>query len=184
MMNQRSALFRVTPTQSMDSRSPVAGGRWLRRGFLRAAIPLGLAGAALPLLAGCGPAAPRPAPAAAKARVGVLSTGPGPEMPEFEALRRGLRELGYVEGQNLALELAETQAAAPALGVQVQPVEVPGPDQLAAALAATEGAGLDGLLALPDAVFLGLRAEIAGFAAGARLPAMFQEREYAQAGGL
>ena len=28
----------------------------------------------------------------------------GMEMPEFEALRRGLRELGYVEGQNLAFE--------------------------------------------------------------------------------
>src|SRR5205085_10403824 len=49
-------------------------------------------------------AAPRSQPAATKARIGVLSTGPGPEMPEFEALRRGLRELGYVEGQNISFE--------------------------------------------------------------------------------
>src|SRR5437867_11990140 len=104
MMNQRSTLFPAAPTApagTAGSRSPDTGGRLLRRRFLRAAVPLGLAGAGLPLLASCGPAASRPRPAAAKARIGVLSTGPGPEMPEFEALRRGLRELGYVEGQNI-----------------------------------------------------------------------------------
>src|SRR5947208_15092527 len=103
-MKQRSAFSLALPAGAAGSRSPAGGGHLPRRRFLRAAVPLGLAGAGLPLLAGCGPAAPRPTPAAAKARVGVLSTGPGPEMPEFEALRRGLRELGYVEGQNIAFE--------------------------------------------------------------------------------
>ena len=36
-------------------------------------------------------------------RVGYLSFGPGPS-PRSEALRQGLRELGYVEGQNVTIE--------------------------------------------------------------------------------
>ncbi len=35
-------------------------------------------------------------------RVGYLSLGPGPS-PRSEALQRGLRDLGYVEGQNIAI---------------------------------------------------------------------------------
>jgi len=36
-------------------------------------------------------------------RIGYLSPRPGIESPE-EAFRQGLRELGYVEGQNLIIE--------------------------------------------------------------------------------
>ena len=40
------------------------------------------------------------------ARVGVLSPGPGPasSWPVLEAFRQRLRELGYIEGRNLAIE--------------------------------------------------------------------------------
>jgi putative ABC transport system substrate-binding protein len=38
-------------------------------------------------------------------RIGYLSPGnPGSESTDFEAIRRGLRELGYIEGQNIAFE--------------------------------------------------------------------------------
>ena len=38
-------------------------------------------------------------------RIGVLSSGrPSPMPPQIEALRQGLRELGYIEGQNILVE--------------------------------------------------------------------------------
>lgn len=37
--------------------------------------------------------------------VGFLgSSSPGPYVPMLDAFRRGLKEVGYVEGQNLAIE--------------------------------------------------------------------------------
>jgi len=38
------------------------------------------------------------------ARIGFLAQGPAPSGPTFEAFRQGLRELGYVEGQNIVIE--------------------------------------------------------------------------------
>src|ERR1700737_4083557 len=37
-------------------------------------------------------------------RVGILSPAENDATPEIEAFRRGLRELGYVEGRNVTLE--------------------------------------------------------------------------------
>ena len=34
-------------------------------------------------------------------RIGILETIPAPANPNFDALRNGLRELGYDEGRNL-----------------------------------------------------------------------------------
>jgi putative ABC transport system substrate-binding protein len=68
-----------------------------RRFFLRGA---GVAG--LGLLASCG-RLPWQAPPRIP-RIGVLSSAADPADPTNEALRQGLRELGYVEGQNLIVE--------------------------------------------------------------------------------
>ena len=38
-------------------------------------------------------------------RVGVLIAGHPPTRPSLEGFRQGLRDLGYIEGQNIVLEL-------------------------------------------------------------------------------
>jgi ABC-type uncharacterized transport system substrate-binding protein len=44
-------------------------------------------------------------------RIGVLRPGLA-AAPNYEAFRRGLRELGYVEGQNVVLEFRDVEAKA------------------------------------------------------------------------
>ncbi len=70
-----------------------ARGAWDRRRFVMACGALLFA----PRLSGAQPGGGAP-------RVGFLFYGsPGPS-PEIDAFRRGLRDLGYVEGQNIAVE--------------------------------------------------------------------------------
>jgi len=75
-------------------------------------------------------------------RIGYLSLAPGPS-PRSEALRQGLRDLGYVENQNLAIEYKWTdgdldrlrEAAAELVRLKVDVIITGGP---AATLAATK----------------------------------------------
>ncbi len=79
----------------------------------------------------------------------------------------------------------ETQEAAQRLGMQLQLVQARGPDEFEGAFAAIERAGADALLVVPSgAVYLNRRAHIAEFAARARLPSMYEAREWVEAGGL
>jgi putative tryptophan/tyrosine transport system substrate-binding protein len=78
----------------------------------------------------------------------------------------------------------ETQGAARALGITLQPHEVQGPKDFAAAFAAIADEHPDALLALQDAVTMQQRNEIIDFAIQKRLPSMFQEKGWAAAGGL
>ncbi len=80
--------------------------------------------------------------------------------------------------------LKEAGTAARALGLDLQPVSARQPDEIEGAFAAMSGARADGLVVLPDAIFLNLRARIAGLASKSRLPAMYGFREEAEAGGL
>src|SRR5262245_25386088 len=70
--------------------------RLSRRQFVQG---VGVAG--LGLLVGCGRLPWQAQPAARIPRLGFLSTPPSPREAAF---REGLRELGYVEGQNLIIE--------------------------------------------------------------------------------
>jgi putative ABC transport system substrate-binding protein len=56
------------------------------------------------LLAGCGLLSAPTSPPGHIPRIGWLSPVNGPGSREFEAVRQGLRELGYVEGQTVAIE--------------------------------------------------------------------------------
>ena len=113
-----------------------------RRQFLRG----GLALAGLGLLAGCGALPPRTAPAAKVPRIGYQSTAStSANAARLEAFRQGLRELGYVEGQNVAIEYRFAEGKAERLGelaaelvrLEVDVIVTAAPSSTRAATAAT-----------------------------------------------
>lgn len=82
------------------------------------------------------------------------------------------------------LVLRETEAAAQALGLQLQVVEVRGPTDFENAFSRIARERVGGLLVLPDAMFRNQQRRIFDLAAKSRLPAMYWSRELVDAGGL
>ena len=82
------------------------------------------------------------------------------------------------------LVVRETEAAARTLGVQLQSLEVRGPDDFESAFAAATRGRAGALITVEDPLTLTHRARIVDFAAKSRLPAMYPNREYVDAGGL
>jgi len=80
--------------------------------------------------------------------------------------------------------MKEVEAAARALGVELQPLEVRRASDFASAFQAATQARAGGLIVLNDSLFVGERVQIAGLAARTRLPAVYGFREQAEAGGL
>ena len=78
----------------------------------------------------------------------------------------------------------EAEAAAPGLGVQLQWVEVRNPNDLDRAFATMVRQRAGALLVLPDPLFTFHRQRIVDLAAKHRLPAMYGQREWVEAGGL
>jgi putative ABC transport system substrate-binding protein len=78
----------------------------------------------------------------------------------------------------------ELQAAARAFGVQLQVFDARSPDQLDNAFAAMTRERAAALLVLTDSMFVGQRRRVADLAARSRLPAMYYQREFVDAGGL
>ncbi len=85
---------------------------------------------------------------------------------------------------NPAFQLEETQEAARLLGLQLHLLEPRSPNELASAFTAMAREGVGALITLPDAMFFSERVQIAKLAAESRLPAMFPERDFVDAGGL
>ena len=83
-----------------------------------------------------------------------------------------------------ALEWRETQIAAQALGVQLQSLPVRGPEDFDSAFEATAREHAGALLVLGDSLTFGHRTRIVDLAAKSRLPAMYEVREFAAAGGF
>jgi len=88
------------------------------------------------------------------------------------------------DGPGNAAERNEIESAARTLGVQVQPVEVRGADDLANAFSAITRAGANALMGLTDTRFGGNRKRIVELSAKNRLPAIYPERLFVEAGGL
>ena len=78
----------------------------------------------------------------------------------------------------------EAQIAARAFGVQAQVSEARTPDQLDAAFATMTRERAAALFVLSDSVFYGQRRRIVDLAATSRLPAMYSQKEFVDAGGL
>jgi putative ABC transport system substrate-binding protein len=81
-------------------------------------------------------------------------------------------------------ELKETQAAARALGLQLQSLGVRNRDELRTAFSAMSQARADAIVVLSDAMFFGERKQIADLAAANRLPAVSWSGEFAKSGVL
>jgi len=81
-------------------------------------------------------------------------------------------------------ELCEVEATARGLGLQLQTLAIRHPDELASVFAAMTREGAEALIALADAVFWNHRTRVVALAAQHRLPAVFDAREFAEAGGL
>jgi putative tryptophan/tyrosine transport system substrate-binding protein len=83
-----------------------------------------------------------------------------------------------------ALQLQWTELAAQALGMQLQVVDVRAPSEFEAAFLSMTRERAGALIVLADTMFLSQRRQIADLAIKHRLPATFNWREYAEAGGL
>jgi putative ABC transport system substrate-binding protein len=78
----------------------------------------------------------------------------------------------------------ETQAAAQALSLQLQPVEVRGPEDFAGAFAAAAGGHAGAIIAFDDPLTLGYSTQIVAVAAKNRMPVIYGFREFPEVGGL
>jgi putative tryptophan/tyrosine transport system substrate-binding protein len=84
----------------------------------------------------------------------------------------------------MVLEWQEAQAAARRLGVQVQSLEIRGPDEIAGAFAAAAREHAQALYFTAEALFSIHLPQILDFAATIRLPTSFHRRGFVEAGGL
>jgi putative ABC transport system substrate-binding protein len=80
--------------------------------------------------------------------------------------------------------LTETEAVARAMGVQLQLEQVLGPKDIDTAFSAIAKGGVGAVIVLPSPMFVGEYLHIVDLAANSRLPAMYQVREFVDAGGL
>jgi putative ABC transport system substrate-binding protein len=129
------------------------------------------------------------------ARPGGNATGWSDILPEtsgklLELLREAvpgvsrIAILANLTNPGKALELKALSDQAQTLGVTLQSVEVPSPTTLDAAFSANGRTHPEGLITLVDSVTLSERQRIVEFAAKHRVPAIYQVREFTDAGGL
>jgi putative ABC transport system substrate-binding protein len=88
------------------------------------------------------------------------------------------------DDETKVVEWQQTQVAARQFGVRLRPLEVRGPDDLAPAFAAMRQAEIGGLIVLSDALTLRYRSQVVNLATEHRLPAIYEFREFVDAGGL
>jgi putative ABC transport system substrate-binding protein len=96
---------------------------------------------------------------------------------------RRLALMGNVGYPTAVLEMRDVQAAARKLGLEVAPLEIRQAEDIANAFVALK-ARADALYIVGEAVVTANRTRIITLALAARLPTIFNAREYVQAGGL
>jgi putative ABC transport system substrate-binding protein len=83
-----------------------------------------------------------------------------------------------------ALFMQETESTARMLGLELQAIEVHGPEDFEAAFAAATEGKAGALVAFDDSLTLQYRSRIVALAAASRLPTMYGYREFPDEGGL
>jgi putative ABC transport system substrate-binding protein len=83
-----------------------------------------------------------------------------------------------------AQSLRETELAAGALGVKVQYLDILGPKDIETAFRASGKGRADGVLVLQSPVINSQRTQVVELAVKSRLPAIYPQTEYTEAGGL
>jgi len=83
-----------------------------------------------------------------------------------------------------ARQVRDTEDAARALGLQVHALEVRGLDDFAGAFAAARQGRAEGLIVLAGPVIADYRAQLVALAAQSRLPTMYWQKAFVEAGGL
>jgi putative ABC transport system substrate-binding protein len=105
-----------------------------------------------------------------------------------ELLKETLPEVSRIAALwNPAMRMSSFQAteeAARALSLQLRPIAVAAPDEIPTGFEAAVASGVEALVVLPDGMFWNERIRIVALAAQYRLPAIYEEREYANDGGL
>jgi putative tryptophan/tyrosine transport system substrate-binding protein len=150
--------------------------------------------ATIPIVVAIGPDLVDLGLVASLARPGGNITGLSSRAPEVSGKRLEiLKEAGPHLSRVAALwhrdapvgpYLTETQAAAQALGLQLQALEVGSSDAFAQAFAAMTRAHAEALVVIPSAQISSHQRVVAELAMTHRLPTMFGQREDAAAGGL
>jgi putative ABC transport system substrate-binding protein len=92
--------------------------------------------------------------------------------------------LRSVENPASALLFKEVEAAARSLGLRLQRVDIHAPEDLEGAFASMGKERAAGVVILADPMFTGQRRRIAELATRYRMPSIYTNREYAEAGGL
>jgi putative ABC transport system substrate-binding protein len=77
-----------------------------------------------------------------------------------------------------------TEEAASLLAVQLRRIEIATPDQIPAGFEAAIAGGAEGLVVLPSGIFWNERTRMVALAAKSGLPAIYEVRDFADAGGL
>jgi putative ABC transport system substrate-binding protein len=132
---------------------------------------------------------------ASLAKPGGNITGLATMAPDLSGKRLGLLKEAFPRIARVAVlwnsanrakaeDWRETQGAAHALGVTLQSREVRGPDDFPSAFSSMTTQRPDAFLTLDDPLLLNSRTSIVAFAANQRLPAIYPQRDYTDAGGL
>jgi putative ABC transport system substrate-binding protein len=109
------------------------------------------------------------------------------QMELLKQLAPSIRHLAFLGNKAIRPEVlffAAMERAAPELGLTVKFVDAKVPSDYEAAFTRIAREHLEGLVVAPNLVYIETRKTIIDFAAKARLPAVYQSREFADAGGL
>ena len=108
----------------------------------------------------------------------------GKRLELFKETFPKLRRLGALWSATSVSPFRETQTAAQTLGLKIQSLELRGPEDFDSAFAVATRERVDGLFTVASAFLTANRKRIVEFAAKNKLPGMYHNEDFIEAGGL